>query len=458
MNKNEYFLSALKNMYNSVLNIPADVSSEEIRILCAQLIQKAFSSINTQIKGSEYLPYEKGTIFIYNHLSNHPFFTVADQFQITLDSHFISGLLHRYYQNPGVRVTRYSLPEETNHQSYYDRFNYIRVYAKEFIPAGITETTIKSINQNFYAQATEVLKNHTGLILSPEGSSFDSENSPGKFLSGSFKLACSMKEQPLIVPLVMTNFDKLPSDATYKCEIKPPFRLSDYGVTDPKDPKFRQVIQKINQDYKTWVHQLRDEKNNFEEEIKLLIHSVKEKKNANDLVVFYGSSTIRLWKDLDQDFPNLHVLNLGFGGAFIHSLIEHFEALFDVEPPKTIVLYLGGNDLTLGYSAEKIVQKIHEFLQLIYSKFPDTLVFNIGIKPSFERFTAMDTIKKINHLMKKAAQTNPKLEQIDFFEHLINKNKVDSTFFLQDGLHLNRKGYDVLMSLIQKAFHQNNIY
>lgn len=60
--------------------------------------------------------------------------------------------------------------------------------------------------------------------------------------------------------------------------------------------------------------------------------------------------------------------------------------------------------------------------------------------------------------MKKAAQTNPKLEQIDFFEHLINKNKVDSTFFLQDGLHLNRKGYDVLMSLIQKAFHQNNIY
>src|SRR2546425_5649528 len=34
-------------------------------------------------------------------------------------------------------------------------------------------------------------------------------------------------------------------------------------------------------------------------------------------VVFVGSSSIRLWKTLAQDFPKHHVLNRGFGGSEI---------------------------------------------------------------------------------------------------------------------------------------------
>ena len=76
-----------------------------------------------------------------------------------------------------------------------------------------------------------------------------------------------MDPQPLIVPLVMANFDKLASEDTFKCEIKPPFRMSDLGITDKKDPSLHGVVAKINQQYKEWVSDLLEEEQGFESEI-----------------------------------------------------------------------------------------------------------------------------------------------------------------------------------------------
>ena len=86
------------------------------------------------------------------------------------------------------------------------------------------------------------------------------------------------------------------------------------------------------------------------------------------MIVFYGSSTIRLWKNLEKNFPKHNVLNLGFGGAFIESLEKYFETLFCFECPKIIVLYLGGNDLSLNYNANKIVEMIKSLIFRIHEK------------------------------------------------------------------------------------------
>ena len=90
---------------------------------------------------------------------------------------------------------------------------------------------------------------------------------------------------------------------------------------------------------------------------------MNNKKETNNQLVFYGSSTIRLWKRLASDFSNFNTINLGFGGALIQDLNKNFNDLFESLNPKYIVTYLGGNDLTLNYSAEKISQKIIEFFQ-----------------------------------------------------------------------------------------------
>ena len=104
---NKAFLEALKAAYNEVVNSTDKASTSNIRMRSAKKIAAAFDLIEYQIKGSENLPYESGSIFIYNHLFNAPFFTVDSNFQLTLDSHFISSkILYSYYDDPGERVVR----------------------------------------------------------------------------------------------------------------------------------------------------------------------------------------------------------------------------------------------------------------------------------------------------------------------------------------------------------------
>ena len=139
-------------------------------------------------------------------------------------------MLHTYYGNPGIRVTRHALPNEKSHQMYYDRLGYVRVFAKPFISKGITKKTITNENKQFYKTAIDKLQNGMSLVCSPEGISHQTPNSPGPFKKGVFALASSMNPQPKIVPIVLANFDQLPNDVAYKCKIMQPFRMSDYGI------------------------------------------------------------------------------------------------------------------------------------------------------------------------------------------------------------------------------------
>jgi lysophospholipase L1-like esterase len=456
MDKDQALLEALQNSYSDIIATPKESSYQQLRTLSAKHMQKAFSTVQVEIKGSENLPTEQGVIFIYNHLHNHPFFTVAKDFQITLDSHFISSvILEKYYKNPGTRVVRYALPDEENHKQYYDKFHYIRVYAKNYIPEGLSKAQIKKANKQFYLQATEVLESNTNLVFSPEGSSYYTEASPGPFLKGIFKFASNQKQQPLIVPIVMANFDKLPSKAPFKCQIMPPFRMRDFGVYSADSDHLNGTVETINQNFKKWVTALSKDDKNFEREIAVLKRRIHQKENKKDLLVFYGSSTIRLWKNIDRDFPMWNILNLGFGGAFIHSLSDYFEPLFQNLEPTVIVLYLGGNDLTLGYSAKKITEEILIFLEKIHTKFPKAKIYNISIKPSLEREHELAKIKEINTCLKEKSTQIPYLFQIDFYPQMIRDNRIREELFLQDGLHLNLDGYQVLKQAIEEQLHQH---
>ena len=458
MSIDEIFLNELKRLYLDVLKSPAHFTAEKIRENCSKNFLKALEKLNLIFKGSENLPYEKNSIFIYNHLFNHPYLEVDDGFQITLDSHFVSSkILYKYYRNPGFRVTRFSLDKEINHKKYYDRLGYTKVYSKDFTPNSVTKEKIKRKNKDFYVKAKEQILNGLGLAFSPEGNSYSTEKSPGIFKNGIFKLAASFEEQPKIVPVVMANFDKLPSEATFKCEIKPPFKISDYGITDRDDPNLSTVIKSINDDYAKWVYDLRKEKPFFRNEIDVLKKQIKKRGKESDLFVFYGSSTIRLWHHLKSDFKHLNILNLGFGGAYISSISKYFADLTAINQPKSIVLYLGGNDLTLDMSDDAIIKKTQEIIIRINCKFPNAIIFNISIKPSLERINQMDSIFKINKNMTDFCKKNSFVNQVDLFDELIVGGKINKEYFLQDGLHLNSLGYEKLKSVLNKNFNKHNL-
>ena len=448
MNKiDELFLSSLKDAFKSVINSSNSHSVEEIRSLSSKKIQEAFSKTKYEIHGSENLPSKGNLIFIYNHLNNHPLYSVAENFQITLDSHFISSMvIDRYYNNPGIRVSRLSLPNEKFHKNYYDKLDYIRVYAKNFIPKNITDTEVKSINKKFYEKASKYLKKGNCLVLSPEGASYSTEESPGVFKKGLFKLLSKLSIPTIVVPIVTLNFDKLASKSIFKCEIKKPIIYK----SNLSNSDIEIESSKLNKKYKSWVNKMKLYDHDFSFEIKNLLSKVEENKKMEAPIIFYGSSTIRLWKSLNEDFKDVDVINLGFGGAYIDSLSKNFNLLINFLNPKAIVIYLGGNDLNLSLSPDEVIFKIKKFVEKINEKYPNTNIGYITIKPSVERKNKLSDIKKINKGVKLIANDFPNLVYIDVYNKLLDKGKVTSKFLLQDGLHLNKEGYKVLTRAVKE--------
>ena len=448
MNKiDELFLSFLKDAFKSVINSPNSLSVEEIRSLSSKKIQEAFSKVKYEIHGSENLPSEGNLIFIYNHLNNHPLYSVAENFQITLDSHFISSMIiDKYYDKTGIRVSRLSLPNEKFHKIYYDKLDYIRVYAKKFIPKDVSDTEVKKINKEFYRKAFQYLKKGNCLVLSPEGASFSTEESPGVFKKGLFKLLSKLPISTYVVPIVTLNFDKLSSKSVFKCEIKKPIKYENTFT----NTEIEIETNKLNKKYRTWVNKMKLYDNDFSFEIKKLVSKVEYNKKVQSPIVFYGSSTIRLWKSLNEDFKNENVINLGFGGAYIDSLSKNFNLLENLLNPKAIVIYLGGNDLNLNLTPVEIIFKIKKFVEKINLRYPNSKIGYITIKPSIERKNRLVDIKQINQGIKLLINDFPNLIYIDVFDKLLEKGKITSKFLLQDGLHLNKEGYNILARAVKE--------
>jgi hypothetical protein len=239
--------------YHSVVSSPDHIPAKDIRIACARSIREAFSTVKYTIEGWENLPQKPGNIFIYNHLRNHTHNTLPNNFQVTLDSHFISSnVLLEKYGDPGLRVVRIGKGIEYGHQEYYEKLGHIDVFTSE------SEDSLASHHkeerrQAFYQRSGQLLLEGNNLLISPEGTSYGTEESPGPFKSGAFRLALSMNPVPLIIPIVMVRFDKRVRNNTFKCVIKPPIKISEY-IKNPMDKvEMQSFLIEYQQKYKEYV-------------------------------------------------------------------------------------------------------------------------------------------------------------------------------------------------------------
>src|SRR5438093_4844855 len=91
-------------------------------------------------------------------------------------------------------------------------------------------------------------------------------------------------------------------------------------------------------------------------------------------LLFIGSSTIRLWKTLAEDFPKHRVINRGFGGSEIVDSTHFAERVIFPYKPRMIFLRAGGNDLNAGKSPEQVFRDFKEFAAKVRSRLPGTEV------------------------------------------------------------------------------------
>ena len=84
----------------------------------------------------------------------------------------------------------------------------------------------------------------------------------------------------------------------------------------------------------------------WEKEVAAYESADRENPPPKDGILFIGSSTIRLWKTLADDFPDHKVINRGFGGTEIVDSTHFADRLIFPHRPKQIFLRQGATTST----------------------------------------------------------------------------------------------------------------
>jgi len=465
------FINGLQEIYENVAERNTD-NAELNRKTCAIITNKVFENVPHSIEGWENLPNDTGHIFIYNHLVNDNQYTLNNNFQITLDSHFLSAMvLFKKYGEPGIRTVRIGKGQEYGHQNYYNNLGYINVYTKESAEA--TTEYKKEARSIFYGEASKHLYNGYNLIISPEGTSYRTEDSPGLFKMGAFKLAASLDKEPLIVPVVMVNFDHRIGKSLFYCKIEEPFLLSE-KIASKSNGDIHSFIKTYQEQYSIAVKKAREraaalylspsETENLEEppaiwsnEVKRLKRRIEKLETQENLVAFYGSSSVRLWVHMKRDMHPFNVVNLGFGGSTFAWCIHYFNEIFKGANPSKIVLYAGENDLNEGRTPQEVLADCHKLVEIIRAKYPDVALALISLKPSVEREGLIPLIIETNLLLSKYVIFDLNAQYINVFGQMITSdNRPIPELYLSDGLHLNKQGYALWSNAVKMALQSVN--
>jgi lysophospholipase L1-like esterase len=170
--------------------------------------------------------------------------------------------------------------------------------------------------------------------------------------------------------------------------------------------------------------------------------------------VFYGSSSIRLWDTLAEDFDP-RVLNLGFGGSTLEACDYFFARLVPPLHPRSILLYAGDNDLADGRSVEKVLGFFRSLAGKVAASLGAVPFGFVSVKPSPARLCIHDRIRRLNDLVHRDIESRPSGYYVDVFSAMLDETgKPRTEFFLDDGLHLNREGYRLWGRVLQPYRHR----
>lgn len=187
----------------------------------------------------------------------------------------------------------------------------------------------------------------------------------------------------------------------------------------------------------------------YEEEVKRLEKEGKNLKYRPEMI-FYGSSSIRLWNNLYEDFHPYKPINLGFGGSTLAACVWYFERIFSHYHPTSIIVYAGDNDLGDGRHPEEVFIFFQQLVAKINKRYGDIPCYFISIKPSYNRWNIIESFKYANNLIEtEVIKLDSNWHFINIFNRMLDKNGYPvKEYYDHDGLHLSPAGYDLWKHII----------
>lgn len=182
---------------------------------------------------------------------------------------------------------------------------------------------------------------------------------------------------------------------------------------------------------------------NFTEEVAQIVEQ-SSSKGLEKPVIFIGSSSIRMWKTLEQDFPGFAILNHGFGGSEYSDLLYFKEQLIGEFEPSMVVVYAGDNDIANGEDPAAIAEEAELFVDALRRLANGAPVIVLSAKPSISRWELKDKYEELNAQLERIATGFDHVVYVDVWTPMLKRNgELNKTLFIEDGLHMNEKGYEI---------------
>ena len=170
------------------------------------------------------------------------------------------------------------------------------------------------------------------------------------------------------------------------------------------------------------------------------------------LSLFIGSSSIRMWTSLADDFPDLETLNRGFGGSWTNDVLYYFDKIVKPYSPSKIIFYCGENDIAGGESPEVPYENFKIFVERVRELKPCTEIYYVPMKPSPKRWNLWPKYDKGNNLIRKYCEGNNVHYLHTIPQKMLNPNgEPNPDIFIRDMLHMNVEGYKIWASEVHKA-------
>lgn len=188
----------------------------------------------------------------------------------------------------------------------------------------------------------------------------------------------------------------------------------------------------------------------FEKEVSDLV-AADTAVNSKRLILFTGSSSIRMWHNLAESFPGKNVLNRGFGGSEMSDMLYYTPQLILKHKPALVFIYEGDNDIAAGRSTEQILAHADSLVKVIHAALPKTKIVFISPKPSGARWHLKAQYEDFNSKLAQFTKSRKRVYFADVWLPMLDATgNLLPGLFLDDNLHMNEKGYVIWTKVLNQ--------
>ncbi|MEO6882841.1 MAG: GDSL-type esterase/lipase family protein [Bacteroidia bacterium] len=178
-------------------------------------------------------------------------------------------------------------------------------------------------------------------------------------------------------------------------------------------------------------------------------------KKVNHSTVFFGDSMTENFKYLPDTSS---VVNMGISGDFTEGLIKRIDNVIRFQPDKLFIM-IGINDIVEKVPLSEIENNYIKILDLLKTDCPQTKIFIQSTLPTFGLKSLLSSSKIINLKVEKLntflllESKKRNITLINLYPFFVTSNNELNPDLTTDGVHLNKKGYEIWLTQIKPYFN-----